>query len=284
MGMNDEQRLAGSSLHPGDSGDTHITADRYELKYVLVPELAHGLLVDVARHLLPHMPPHLDSRDEPDSRADVEQHITTVYLDTPNRDIYRACLAGEGDEKLRIKEYRPSASASAASTVWIEVKKSCNSRSQKHRLPVPKALIDGALEAGELSLETLLAADNHSSHAREFLQRLWRIQRRYRRPLHATCVVHYSRTAWQDRSGELRITVDRDLRVSALSPDGPRDVEFLPWHGPDAPARGAMLLEVKHRGALPRWLASGLEPIPAACLPQQPARPFSKFLAASHAV
>lgn len=289
--MKEELSLVGRTSETGNSADSRITADRFELKYVLLPGAAPGLLADVAHHLVPHLPRSDLPMAQPRPANVVEQRITSIYLDTAQRDVYKACLSGSADEKLRLKEYRYDTHADTQPVpdwLWIEVKRSRGTRTQKDRMAIPRRSLQEAATTGSLTLEAILnAARRHDPESHEFLQRLWRLQRRFRRPLQASCIVRYRRSAWQDQSGELRVTVDRDLRVAAPLSSGTQQssdlLQALALGAPDSKST-AMLLEVKYRGTLPPWLEQRLTSLPAAHLPNQPTRPFSKFLAASEAV
>lgn len=300
--MSERENLVHSSSHIGDTVDAQITADRYELKYVLVPEHETALLAEVAGRLARHVPQHGYPAIHSHISNHWEQRITTIYLDTTNYDIYRSCLSGEISEKLRIKEYRPGAGAGAdrpAEALWLEIKTSSDTRSQKERVAVPRSVVQAALESGKGLLDSVMAATGDGSGdtgdgsggTREespdmwpdMWQRMWRIQRRYRSPLHATCIVDYRRRAWQDPGGQLRVTIDEGLRVSS---PGTRALSMAGQSSAGVPIidEHSKILEIKYRDALPPWLEDRLCRLLPARLPRHPSRPFSKFLAASEAV
>jgi hypothetical protein len=289
LGRKSKQPVVRRMPHDGNSPDSRITADRYELKYVLTSTLGDTLLAEIRNHLTPHTPVPVSSKDQLSSARSWEQYISTIYLDTAGYDIYRACLAGDTDEKLRIKEYRPRGTDARSEVLWIEVKKSSGSRSQKERIAVSREVIDAVLAAGNVSLDSIMKAmREHGESSRFFLQRLWRLQHQHHRPLQATATVGYRRRAWQDSTGSLRVTIDEDLRVSRPLPEGAQCFVPLVPHDVDTSGfaeHGFKLLEVKYRdSSLPDWLADCLHNLPPARLPGHPQRPFSKFLAASEAV
>src|SRR5256885_6857516 len=83
------------------TGSFRITADREERKYILsaagVPKLAGEL--DRA------LPPHRFKGEGANRLPGARSYVTTIYFDTPSRDLFRAAQAKDASVKLRAKEY-----------------------------------------------------------------------------------------------------------------------------------------------------------------------------------
>ncbi|MBN2574696.1 MAG: polyphosphate polymerase domain-containing protein [Deltaproteobacteria bacterium] len=230
------------ALSLGVTGDSqpaaHLTSidipDRYEFKY-LIPERQ----VDAIRRAIEPfctLDPH--SARDPSGQYGIQ----SLYLDTPNRDLYRISREKRARRwKARVRAYDGS------DTVFLEIKNKDHDMVKKPRARVPA---EGWAERvlGRLRPDATQAE-------RLFRQRV----ERYR--LVPTLMVRYRREAWLSIvDSYARVTLDRVVVCQpwddwSLGAD-PRnwvalDSERSMWGVPSG-----VVLELKCLRAVPRWLSS----------------------------
>jgi len=246
------------AVHGG--GPNGITADRYELDYLLPAPQTQDLI------------DHLDGQL---ARAPAYA-VTTVYFDTKGRRLLSAALSEARESvKLRVKEYfsEPAANFDAGGDgVWLELKRRSGARTQKHRVQLSR----GALERWFAERAPLSDYQGHESDAR-LLDAYLAAEPEALAP---ACVVSYRRRAWQAHDGQLRLTLDTSLTFFAPPAELLRESSpFRERLGPPCAAEPRALLEVKHRShAPPSWLDERLAELGLEVVE------YSKFVSAAQAV
>jgi hypothetical protein len=205
-----------------------------ERKFLLDAEAARDIWQRAARRLQPQLR---------DAARPITFHRTT-YFDTPDHAYYRG--AGPVARRVRVREYvtaqRPGAALELMRPCFLELKQSAHGLRSKTRME---------LEAGELERHLVRFCGDR---------------------LMPCLTTWYERAALTDRSGDIRMTLDSDIRYCAPQVIG------TPCRGaPDEFARaGTLVLEIKTWGPLPRWLRALVRSI-------EEAAEFSKFRAGMQA-
>jgi hypothetical protein len=208
-------------------------ARRVERKLVLTPPQAKALRAVVDAHMaVEHF---VAGRDR--------TRIHSTYLDTADFALYHQSLVG-GDAtglKLRIRSYSDAATASADSGAFLEAKLAVSTDGTREKNKARLNLTDDALAA-------LMAGEALA---------LPRSRKRFWRPLLGfmagsrvapRLAVSYSREAFVDETGALRVTFDEHFQASAIAADGsspltaPRSLDDV------------VILEIKFVGEVPEWL------------------------------
>lgn len=271
------------------AADARITAERDETKHVLDAAWAQ----QVASALRRRLPTHRFCGEGANELPGARHYVTTIYFDTPSRELYRAACASDRSLKLRAKEYydlHPSLAEVARNprdlvryhpVLWLEIKWRDGVRTGKRRVGIPKADVPEFFGTGRITRDMAEIQEGvYGSDAAAVLAELSALCGRFREPLRADTLVNYRRLAWQDEAGDLRVTLD-------VGPAFFRPPEDL-WSRRHALVREALgtpagteprcVLEVKTRRQPPPWLAD--------LLAKAHARPvaYSKFEEASRAV
>jgi hypothetical protein len=269
--------------------DALMTARREERKYLLEPSHARRLVAALGQRLSPHRFNGEGANRLPDAR----HHVTTIYFDTPSRDLYAAARGASDSLKLRAKEYydlHPKLTEVATDprqlvrfrpVLFLEIKHKEGSFTGKRRIGIPKHDVPEFFAGGRITAEMIQLQERaFGRDAESVMTEVAALCRRFAEPLGADCLVHYRRSAWQDEAGTLRVTLDRALSFFAPPADlWTRDFALLgETLGVARATEPRLVLEVKSRVAEPAWLAQLLGELGAA------AQPFSKFEAASRAV
>ncbi len=246
--------------------DAAMTAERLETKY-LVPTAQARALADAIERELPR---HRYVGDEANILPGAHHFVSTIYFDTPARDLYRAAQESDAHLKLRAKEYydlHPSLAELATDprqlvrhrpVLWLEIKFRDGSRSGKRRIGLPKPDVPAFFTEGRITREMVeiqrLSGDASSS---EVLGEVADLCGRFAEPLRADCLVNYRRVAWQDPAGHLRVTLDLGLSFFAPPDDlWTRDHALVrETLGKPVGHEGRAVLEIKSRDELPSWLA-----------------------------
>ena len=265
--------------------DAQLTAHRREDKYLIAPELAKQVAAAANRHLRPHRFRGDGANVLPGAR----HFVTTIYFDTPGRELYQAARASSQHLKLRAKEYydlHPDLTETATDLaelvrfqpiVWLEVKSKDAGFTGKQRIGLPKVDVPAFFAEGRLSPAMLQIHEaTYGGDARAALEAVARLCTSCKEPLRADCLVNYRRQAWQDDDGAVRLTIDHGLAFFTPPDDLWSRRKALVRESLGTPTRTEprKVLEVKTRGPAPGWLRElGLAPIE-----------FSKFEAASAAV
>jgi SPX domain protein involved in polyphosphate accumulation len=264
--------------------------DRLELKFRLSQQHAASFSREIAAHLSEHRFAGKGSNPLPRAR----HYVTTVYFDTPQRELYRAVREDENNLKIRAREYydlHPELLELATSShdivrytpvLWIELKGKQAGRTYKRRVGIPKGDVADFFEHGNVS-EAMREIQRRQRGAQvdDIIDELLGLRERYAEPLRPSCLVNYRRTAFQNPEGTLRITIDQKLACFAAPDDlwsqqRPLSRDYL---GTPRLEEVACVLELK-----------ALEPPPPAWLDELLARSgaarstLSKFVIASEAV
>jgi hypothetical protein len=269
-------------------GDSGLTWSRTELKYVVPRSQAGALKARLDGGLRRH---HHGSATS--ALASMARHYTTtVYFDTPGRQLYREAMASAQHVKLRAREYydvlplaEHAVDASElvrhAPILWLELKRRAGDHSGKARVGVPKRKVPEFL-ATKVADEELRAIQRNANGAvgEAMLEQLLAFFDRFAEPLGVSCAVNYRRVAWQDDTGRLRVTLDEELGAFAPAEtlwqrEAPLTRQAL---GQPVRVEPQVVVEIKHEGALPAWLEPALDEAQGA------RHHYSKFVTASEAV
>ena len=199
------QRLAGEKMAA------------FEMKFLIGEAIARQVEAWAAEHM------------QRDAYADVANggayQTTTLYLDTPQRDVFRRCN-GHRSRKFRLRRY------GSESTAYLERKSRKGDRVAKRRSHVPLAELT-ALTAQQIS-------DDWSG--------AWFRQSVTTQSLLPACRLTYDRTAFVRLAEDwpLRLTLDR--RIRGLGTDA---WDLTPLDGGHAILPGQVICEFKFRVAMP---------------------------------
>ena len=271
------------------ANDARMTAERSETKFLISPEQAAALV----RELDARIDSHRHQGEGANRLPDARHHVTTVYFDTTSRTLFRGAKASGSHLKLRAKEYydiHPGLTETATDlrqlvryqpTVWLELKSRDGVHSGKQRIALPKRDVPAFFAHGEITTEMVeIQEASFGGEARRVLEAVAALCASCGEPLHADCLVNYRRQAWQDESGELRVTLDRDLAFFRPPPDlWTREWALLrATLGTPVAKDSRRVLEIKLRNETPGWLAELLARLAIST------EAFSKFEAASSAI
>jgi len=276
-------------MHPEVYTPEPLTSERQELKYLVEQSRAQALVQLLFRHL----PRHRFTGEGANKLPEPRHYVTTIYFDTPSRDLYRAAVGSDTNLKLRAKEYydvHPHLVETATDPrqlvryrpeLWLELKHKDGTRTGKRRVGIPKQEVPVFFTQGIVTPEMIrIQQRTHGAEADQVLREVADLCRRFAEPLRADCLVNYRRAAFQDDPGTLRVTLDLALAFY----DPPEDL----WRrnyalvretlGEPRQSEGRCVLEVKSRGPWPAWLGPALSDMGAV------RHAYSKFEAASKAV
>lgn len=215
-------------------------------------------------------------------------YITTLYFDSRDHAIARACENRSDNIKLRAREYHDRGgdlSGLPEPMLWFEVKARTGARTRKLRLSVPTVdastmLREGAVDSWLLQLHE----DDNEADNEAMLREIIELSSKAIGPLQPDCLAHYRRRAWQDPTGATRVTLDTELSFHRARSefftsyttlaDVLQDPVLRVEHG---------VIEIKLRGECPAWLHEVLSSINIELGPNTNIQ-YSKFLAASAAV
>jgi hypothetical protein len=208
--------------------------DRYEMRYLI----SESQVEAVRRAIAPYCVLDAHCEDMPN----YEYGIQSLYLDTPNRDLFRISRQRRARRwKARVRRYDGS------DRVFLEIKDKDHDLVQKQRARIP---LDGW--ALRLHGEPLADAGQAESIFRQRLER---------HGLEPMLMVRYLREAWMSTvDSYARVTFDRRITCQAWS-EWSLDVDDANWLALDS-ARSMLavpqgvVLELKCLTAVPRWLSS----------------------------
>lgn len=265
--------------------DAHLTAHRREEKYLLSADVAKAVAVAANRHLVAHR----FRGDGANLLPGARHFVTTVYFDTPGRELFRAAHGATTHLKLRAKEYydlHPALTETATDVaelvrfqpiVWLEVKSRDAAFTGKQRIGIPKVDVPGFFAEGRLTPAMLQIHEaTYGGDAVAALSAVAALCATCREPLRADCLVSYRRQAWQDPDGGVRLTIDHGLAFFRPPDDlwARKKALVRESLGAAVASEPRRVLEVKTRGPTPAWLRElALTPVE-----------FSKFEAASTAI
>jgi hypothetical protein len=203
----------------------------------------------------------------------------TTYFDTADLELYASCR-GPLARRLRVREYASAPDVGeppvATGACFLEWKESSGARRRKLRLRVePGAL--AALFAGAPEAADMVAAGARTGNADDetVLEALHAcVERLGARGLAPRVTTFYRRAALRSVDARLRVTLDERLLFCPPAAAAMSAGERAPALG--VLARGPRVLEVKHSGEPPAWLA-----VATASLREEPS--YSKFEQGMHA-
>ena len=227
------------------------TFERKEVKYRLNAMQVRAIKQALSAHMAP---------DEYGQTS-----ITSVYYDTPNRDMISRSLEKPAyKEKLRLRTYGPRC---AQAPVFVELKKKHEGIVYKRRIAVSESaarlFMVGVPYGRAISryplVDEALEAESHSAKSLQIAEEIAACVRR-NGPVFPSMAILVERVAWAPlpdaRGAEaegVRITFDERIRYRDLFvPAGKRaSVPLL--------AAGEAIMEVKVPGAYPLWLVRVLD-------------------------
>ncbi len=162
--------------------------------------------------------------------------IRNIYYDTPDHRLIRRSLEKpEYKEKLRLRSY---GDAAPDSKVFLEMKKKYKGVVYKRRIRLTTAAAQAYMADPDAKLE-------NSQIGREI-----DYFKAFYRQLRPALFLSYNRESWKSHDGQLRITMDWNIRYRT------EDLDLtLPNGGEMLLAEGVHLVEIKSPGAMPLWLA-----------------------------
>lgn len=175
-----------------------------------------------------------------DAYADPAQggyQTTTLYLDTPGRDVFMRS-EGHRRRKFRLRRY------GSEQRIYLERKTRQGNRVAKRRSDVPLC------ELGGLTCPIEDLPQTHTNGTGNWPGQ-WFRERVVKQSLMPTCLLTYDRTAFvrpmeTGMDGPLRLTLDRRIRGQAA-----QTWELIPLDGGHAILPGQVICEFKFRGAMP---------------------------------
>jgi hypothetical protein len=193
-------------------------------------------------------------------------YTRTTYFDTDDSFYLRSCN-GPIARRLRLREYAMAASLEDApvlsAAACLELKQNTGTARSKVRIQASPALLRLLIERRGLR--------DPAFAAMEPLSALPTLQSELSIPTIAPrLTTWYRRAAMTAESGRLRITLDERLTFCRPQIIGVVGAEVAPSPADVIAPGPARILEIKHWGARPAWLARALEGM-------EPAHGFSKF-------
>lgn len=194
---------------------------RREQKYLLNEKQAAAVKEAMAQYM------------EPDRYA--VSAIRNIYYDTPDyRLIRRSLEKPEYKEKLRLRSY---GDATENSKVFLEMKKKYQGVVYKRRIALANRQAMEYMANPDIQL-----ADTQIGRELDYFKRFYG-------DLFPALYLSYDRNSWRSRDGQLRITLDWNIRYRMENVD-----LTLPNSGTLLLEPGTYLMEVKVPGAMPLWL------------------------------
>lgn len=220
--------------------DHHLQSQRFELKYLIPPEVARPMREFVACYLEPD--------DYSVGRPNLSYSIHNLYLDSDHLHTHHATVNGDKNRfKLRLRYYddRPG------SPVFFEIKQRENDCILKQRCAVRREAAPGLLSGQLPEPGQLISREPRHLAA---LQRFVTLQQSLLASprLHN----HYLREAWvSPHDNSVRVTFDRKIRVETcfrarLTTDMATPVQIYP---------DKIVLELKFTGRYPNWFRDLVE-------------------------
>jgi hypothetical protein len=237
---------------PGQRASSGNDPFTHELRFLLAREEASRFLESLAGRA------HLTTYD-----AEYPVSYTqTTYFDTADA-AYLSQLAGEPARRLRVRQYATAATLDAAPVFsgvgFIELKQHLGTARSKFRLAATATEIASLVRDPEGAIEAALVAGLYD-------EPVCIVARELALPTMAPRLSTWYRRVCLTVPGEaLRITLDEGLQFCRPQPIGRPGFEAAPDRRDVLAAFPARILEVKHGGALPDWLAgmvSGLRATP----------------------
>ncbi|MBI2149577.1 MAG: polyphosphate polymerase domain-containing protein [Acidobacteria bacterium] len=213
-----------------------IASGRFEFKYAVSEELAARAL-EWARPFL-----------QPDRGIHGRQQVTSLYLDSPALSFFRWHCEGASDRfKLRIRCYGDW----PGDHVFAEIKRKKSDVVHKQRARVPAGALRGVL--GGARCESF--GEGGPEALRDFLRK--------RESFRAApkIFLRYERDSLREKqaSGEVAVTVDRNIRCQAADGFHPLDRDWQAVTLPAPSGFASAILELKYSVKPPSWMARLIE-------------------------
>lgn len=212
-----------------------ITAERYEVKYVLTEAQALAIRQSVDSYVT----------DDIHAGAHHEYPVVSLYYDAPGLPMYWSSVRGEKNRrKLRVRWY----DTGEPSQLFLEVKRRVDRVVGKDRCALDGNTGNAFLQRNAMALSTIEAMGPKDTHGfyefRDLYERIGCTPR---------VLVRYSREACVGAHGEpVRLTFDRHLMCSpCLEYASDTWKKKLPWY--EVPAH-PVVFEVKFTGPFPGWV------------------------------
>lgn len=203
---------------------------RHELKYY-VNYHQYYLIRHRLRHFL---------KNDMHANAEGEYHIRSVYFDDIQNKALQEKQAGvENRDKYRIRMYNRS-----DNVIHVEKKMKRNTYIAKKKASINRETLDRLLVNDYTALENAEEPLLKELH--------YEMKNRLLRP---KVIVDYVREAYTARTGNVRITFDKDLRTGLHKID-PFDPELRPIRALDEPV---YILEVKYDEYIPNYIRDALQ-------------------------
>lgn len=200
-----------------------VTMKRYEVKYILSESQVSQLIESLKGHM------------EIDDYGLTS--IASLYYDTPDYRLIRTSIEKpELKEKIRLRSY---GLATEKSTLFLELKRKAYGIVYKRRVPTKQIAVDKFF-----NYEGDICADGQIAREISYF-------RNYYKELVPSCLIIYDRTAYFEKDGDLRLTIDFNprYRVTDLNlTTNMEGISLLP--------KGYAILEIKVQEAMPLWLTS----------------------------
>lgn len=206
--------------------------NRHECKFVVPEAVAQAVL----RRVQPFVAPDPHAAHRPDH----SYSIASLYLDDPQRSLYRETVEGLPFRyKLRVRAYDEA----TGQPLFLEIKRRHDRVVQKLRCPIPRGLLEPLLAGQPIAVPD--APPQKQASLAEF-QRLVQLRR-----AEPCAIVRYQRQAYVGLDDpEVRVTVDR--RLCAM----PTREPIVRLHGQGfvtVPTHG-VILELKFTDRIPPWM------------------------------
>jgi len=207
---------------------------RYEMKYLISESSAENI-----REVVQHYLKGDRYADPAEGRRGYLVH--SVYMDTPMLQLYRQTARGFRNRfKLRVRAYDEVGPA------FVEVKRRENAAIIKYRAQLRRPAAEEVVHGYWPGRNCLIKPDDDRAYdnLRYFCQ--------LRDNLGATSsiAVTYRREAFEDETGDARITFDTELRGSVVSPQCPLAFSAEQWR----PRLNGVVLELKFTDRVPTWM------------------------------
>jgi hypothetical protein len=218
--------------------------ERYEFKYFVPEERTEA----IRRFIRPYveLDPHASRA------ADRRYTIHNIYLDSPNLELYNACVNGAVDRyKLRIRWYDDE----AIGPFFFEVKRKIRQVIVKDRARVSRDDFWAMLRGEPLSIPEGRALDNLTAF-RDRVSLVGAVP---------TLLSRYTREPYESAFGEYaRLTLDRAMCYQLPRgydlPEDPRGWTYVDAAWATGGVRCAIVLELKFTRDFPRWIAEAVKP------------------------
>ena len=223
------------TLDPERSASPQLRFRRFECKYLLTQAQAN-----LTRRFLEGW-----VQPDPNAGRNNEYPISSLYLDTPDLQLFRETIEGNEDRfKLRIRSYADAPDA----PVFLEIKKRRNRIVRKLRCRVSRRDFERLIITGSIELANRSPAEVETCE--EFRTKM------FARGAAPVVQIGYMREAWIGRDDpEVRVTFDRRLLSCATDSAQLR----LPTSSWDTVEARRIVLELKFNDRCPAWMLQAIK-------------------------